>query len=66
MRDVDRLGIVEVTRRALNKICPTGSNRSLHVSFDIDALDDSELGGADGAVTGTAGGNELKKYVLAH
>lgn len=54
MRDVDRLGIVEVTRCALEKIAPSGSKRPLHISFDIDVLDDLELGGAS-SVTGTAG-----------
>lgn len=42
MRDIDRLGIVEVTRRAIKKISPNG--KPLHVSLDIDVLDDLEIG----------------------
>nr|XP_042896749.1 arginase, hepatic isoform X2 [Parasteatoda tepidariorum] len=37
MADVDKLGIYEVTRRALEAINPSGK-LSLHVSFDIDAI----------------------------
>jgi arginase len=49
MKDVDRLGIWETVRLALDKICP-GFKRPLHVSFDIDALDDLEVSN-----TGTPG-----------
>ncbi|XP_076366680.1 arginase-1-like [Tachypleus tridentatus] len=38
MSDIDRLGINEVVRKALEAINPR-KDRSLHVSFDIDALD---------------------------
>ncbi|XP_013794391.1 arginase-1-like [Limulus polyphemus] len=38
MDDIDRLGIHEVIRKALKAINPR-KDRSLHVSFDIDALD---------------------------
>ncbi|XP_035211533.1 arginase-1-like isoform X1 [Stegodyphus dumicola] len=38
MRDIDKLGIFEVTHRALEAINPTGK-LSLHVSFDIDSID---------------------------
>ncbi|GBM00812.1 Arginase-2, mitochondrial [Araneus ventricosus] len=38
MRDIDKLGIFEVTNRALEAINPTGK-LSLHVSFDIDSID---------------------------
>ncbi|KAG8183479.1 hypothetical protein JTE90_001046 [Oedothorax gibbosus] len=38
MQEVDKLGIYEVTQRALEAINPLG-NLSLHVSFDIDSID---------------------------
>ncbi|GFS80270.1 arginase-2, mitochondrial [Nephila pilipes] len=38
MRDIDKLGVFEVTNRALEAINPTGK-LSLHVSFDIDSID---------------------------
>jgi len=41
MRDVDELGIREVTKRAIRAINPN-NDRPLHVSFDIDALDPAE------------------------
>ncbi|XP_039311664.1 arginase, hepatic isoform X4 [Solenopsis invicta] len=41
MEDVERYGIHDVIHMALNKIDPHNS-RSLHVSFDIDALDPLE------------------------
>lgn len=49
MEDVERFGIHEVTRQALEAINPEGK-RSLHVSFDIDSLDPVEA-----PSTGTAG-----------
>jgi arginase len=41
MRDIDRFGIIEVTRRMLAKIAPT-RDRSLFISLDIDVMDDLE------------------------
>ncbi|KAL1121966.1 hypothetical protein AAG570_003374 [Ranatra chinensis] len=38
MEEVDRYGIVEVTKMALNRINPDGVN-ALHLSFDVDSLD---------------------------
>lgn len=38
MRDIQKLGIEKVVQRALEAINPSGE-KSLHVSFDIDALD---------------------------
>jgi len=49
MKDVDHLGIIKVTQMALAKITK-GHTRPLHVSFDIDALDDLEA-----STTGTPG-----------
>lgn len=39
MRDVDQLGILEVMSRVLDHINPS-LNRPIHVSFDIDAVDE--------------------------
>jgi len=47
MREIGRLGIREVVRRALDQIAPNHT-RPIHVSFDIDALDDLETGGSTG------------------
>lgn len=41
MGDVEKYGIDKITEMTLDKIDPKG-NRSLHVSFDIDALDTLE------------------------
>lgn len=41
MEQIQEYGINEITRRALAVINPNNT-RSLHVSFDIDALDVSE------------------------
>jgi len=49
MKEVDQLGIRNVTRMALDKISP-GGTRPVHLSFDIDSLDDSEI-----VTTGTPG-----------
>ena len=39
MRDIDKMGIFEVINQALDKINP-GLQRPIHVSFDIDSLDE--------------------------
>ncbi|KAF4531856.1 hypothetical protein B566_EDAN000884 [Ephemera danica] len=59
MEDVERWGIHEVVKRALEAINPHG-DRSLHVSFDIDSLDPLEA-----PSTGTAerGGLSLREGV---
>lgn len=49
MAEIDRLGIGNVMSLALNRIDPD-RNKSIHVSFDIDALDPLEA-----PSTGTAG-----------
>ncbi|RWS11963.1 Arginase-2-like protein [Dinothrombium tinctorium] len=38
MRDIDKLGIFEVTSRAFDKVNPH-LNKSIHISFDIDSID---------------------------
>ena len=50
MGDVDQLGIVEVTSRALDH-ASLGGKRPIHISFDVDCLDDLEIG----KCTGTSG-----------
>ena len=52
MRDVDELGIAEVTRQALNHFTRRGIDR-IHVSFDPDVLDPAI---APGVGTPVAGG----------
>ncbi|KAH9404803.1 Amino-acid acetyltransferase, mitochondrial [Tyrophagus putrescentiae] len=42
MEHVDRLGIAEVVARALDAINPSGKN-PLHVSFDVDSVDDASI-----------------------
>lgn len=49
MRDVDRLGIRGVVDVVLNRI--GGRTRPVYISFDIDSLDDLEVG----HTTGTPG-----------
>lgn len=49
MEEIDRLGIRNVVALALSRIDPN-RNKSIHVSFDIDALDPIEA-----PSTGTAG-----------
>ena len=49
MREVDLYGIRQVTKMALESIAP-GNKRPLHVTFDIDSLDDKEV-----RCTGTKG-----------
>ncbi|XP_064464064.1 arginase, hepatic-like isoform X1 [Ornithodoros turicata] len=39
MDDIDRYGIREVVQRAIRRVNPTGA-KQLHVSFDIDAVDE--------------------------
>ena len=51
MKEVDLYGIRKVTHMALERITP-GNIRPLHVSFDIDSLDDTEV-----ITTGTPGIN---------
>ena len=41
MKEVHDLGVQNVLQMALEHICP-GGKRALHVSFDIDVLDDLE------------------------
>ncbi|XP_077986201.1 arginase, hepatic-like [Glandiceps talaboti] len=45
--DVDRLGLVEVVKKAIQSVNPNG-DRPIHLSFDIDSLDPNEA-----ASTGT-------------
>ncbi|CAB3383728.1 Hypothetical predicted protein [Cloeon dipterum] len=59
MEDVERLGVHEVTQRALEAINPNGE-RSLHVSFDIDSLDPLE---APSTGTTERGGLSLREGV---
>uniref|UniRef100_T1IIL6 Arginase n=1 Tax=Strigamia maritima TaxID=126957 RepID=T1IIL6_STRMM len=53
MHDVDRLGILEVTKRALDVVNPRLA-RPIHVSFDIDAYDSTVAPstGTSGLLTG--------------
>lgn len=50
MGDVDRLGICEVTKQALDHVS-LGGSRPVHLSFDVDSMDDFEIG----SCTGTSG-----------
>jgi arginase len=54
MKEVDRFGIRKVTQMALEHITP-GNKRPLHVSFDIDSLDDREV-----ITTGTPGNKDAE------
>lgn len=49
MREIDQLGIVKVVQNVLKRIDPEGK-KSIHLSFDIDALDSLEA-----PSTGTSG-----------
>ncbi len=51
MRDIDRLGIAEVTRQAIT-IATAGGTLPLHLSFDIDAVDPSAVSGTGTQVAG--------------
>ncbi|XP_029156103.1 arginase, hepatic [Nylanderia fulva] len=59
MEDIERYGIHDVMHMALNKIDPHNS-RSLHVSFDIDALDPIE---APSTGTPVRGGLSLREAI---
>lgn len=48
MRDIDQLGIVEVARRAIRRLTLGKRDRPIYISFDIDSLDDLEIGEATG------------------
>lgn len=60
MREIDRLGIVKVVQNVLQRIDPE-NNKSIHLSFDIDALDSLEC-----PSTGTSvrGGMSLREGIL--
>lgn len=49
MREIDRLGIIKVVQNVLQRVDPD-NNKSIHLSFDIDALDSLEA-----PSTGTSG-----------
>lgn len=59
MEDIERYGIHDVMHMALNKIDPH-SSKSLHVSFDIDALDPLE---APSTGTPVRGGLSLREAI---
>lgn len=50
MQDVDKLGIYEVISRVLDKIC--SGKKNIHVSFDIDAVDENIVKSTGTAVPG--------------
>lgn len=58
MKEVDQLGIRNATLMALDKIS-SGGRRPVHLSFDIDSLDDSEV-----ITTGTPGKLLLLRQTL--
>lgn len=60
MRDIEKLGIEKVVKQALEAINPSGE-KSLHVSFDIDALDPLY---ANSTGTPVAGGLTLREGVF--
>lgn len=60
MDDVDRYGIREVVQRAIRKVNPTGS-KQLHVSFDIDAVDEQV---ARSTGTPVAGGLTVREALV--
>ena len=51
MADIDKLGIVEVTKEALAIVDPR-EERNIHLSFDIDVLDPDEAPATGTAVRG--------------
>jgi arginase len=55
MADVDSLGINTVINEAIEYLIRDGPQRPIHVSFDVDALDDLEI-----PCTGTPGGDNRK------
>ncbi|XP_035705024.1 arginase, hepatic-like [Folsomia candida] len=59
MRDIDQLGIVEVARRAIRRLTLGKRDRPIYISFDIDSLDDLEIGEATG--TPVPGGISLSQ-----
>lgn len=60
MREIDQLGIVKVVQNVLKRIDPEGK-KSIHLSFDIDALDSLE---APSTGTSVRGGMSLREGIL--
>lgn len=53
MRDIDKLGVVEVVQRALRRIGADRGRRPVYVSIDLDLMDDLEVGASGGSSTTT-------------